>query len=83
MPTRVITQLLEITEESKSFKVEVHTSPDDWSSNALRFATREEADAYGSELLSRWMVPDTYRVTGTNDPVNYVFKDGHAQPISP
>jgi len=82
MPSSTIALLLEIGEAAKSFKVEVHTRPDDWSSNGLRFATREEADAYGDELLSRWTMPDTYRVAVSADPVNYVFKDGRAQPIA-
>ena len=32
-----------------------------WASNALRFDTKEQALAYGSELGSRWMAMKAYR----------------------
>ena len=57
-----------------SWKVEVFTT--DWNSNALRFATKEEAEASGRELLSRWFLPSDSRATECDDPVNYEFKDG-------
>lgn len=44
------------------FKVEVHIPPDEWGGNALRFKTRQQADQYGLELLSRWTQPDDYRI---------------------
>lgn len=65
-----------------SYKVEVHTvyqGQDDWASNSLRFGTYNEADYYGDELLSRWFMPDTYRVVETNDPVNYFFDFGQCK----
>ena len=43
------------------------------STNALRFETRQEADAYGDELLSRWTVPYGHRVDESSDAVNYRF----------
>ena len=66
-----------------SFKVEVREPRSTtWAGNALRFATFEEANDYGAELLSRWTLPETYHVVESTDPVNYVFVDGHAQPIA-
>jgi hypothetical protein len=54
-----------------SWKPEVYTGS--WSSNALRFATKEEAEASGKELLSRWFVPTDSRAVESEDPVNYSF----------
>lgn len=55
-----------------SYKVEVHESRStEWNSNSIRFATSEEADLYGSNLLSRWFAIDSYRIAVSNDPVNY------------
>jgi hypothetical protein len=55
-----------------SYKTEVCVDGG-WSTNALRFATAEEADAYGKELLSRWWVPSDHRAAPSDDPVNYRF----------
>lgn len=44
-----------------------------WATNAVRFATKKEAEAYGVELLSRWFVPVDSRAAESNDPVNYKF----------
>lgn len=67
-----------------SFKCEVHTvyhGEDDWASNSLRFATYDEADYYGHELLSRWYVPDKYRVVETDEPVNYRYDYGQYKAV--
>jgi len=54
-----------------SFKVEVQAdSTGTWASNALRFETREKADAYAKDLWSRWMAVKEWRVVGSPDPVN-------------
>ena len=42
-----------------------------WSSNALRFETKEEAEANVRHLASRWIAVTDTRVTETDDPVNY------------
>ncbi len=47
--------------------------PDQGATNALRFATQEEAELYGRELYSRWMGLDHYEVRESTDPVNYRF----------
>jgi hypothetical protein len=44
-----------------------------WCSNALRFATKQEAEASVRELMSRWYVPSDGRAGESNDPVNYRF----------
>jgi hypothetical protein len=60
-----------------SFKYEVEVDGK-FSGNAVRFATEEEADQGGRELLSRWFVPTGYRVVESDDEVNYVFRNGRA-----
>jgi hypothetical protein len=42
-----------------------------WASNGCRFATRGEAEAAGTELLSRWFVPTGSRAAESDEPVNY------------
>lgn len=44
--------------------------------NALRFATREEAEFQVADLASRWMLVSATRVVESIDPVNYSFVDG-------
>ncbi len=54
-----------------SFKVEVQTSGDTaWSSNAQRFATREQAEAAGKDLFARWIAVQQYLVVPSPDPPN-------------
>lgn len=61
--------------------MEVETPKGQWSSNALRFATADEAERAGDELLSRWTVPLSARATETPDePVNYEFPIGASRP---
>jgi hypothetical protein len=52
-----------------------------WSTNALRFATKEEAEAYGLDLYQRWTLVREYRATETDEPVNYRFVDGRVVPL--
>ena len=62
-----------------SYKYEVMTiyrGEESWAGNAVRMATKEEADAAGHELLTRWYVPESYRVVPSDDPVNYRFVNG-------
>jgi len=66
-----------------SYKVEVREPRSTvWSGNALRFATHKEAGDYGFDLLSRWFLPEEFRIVKSEDAVNYVFADGKAKPIS-
>lgn len=58
-----------------SFKAEVQAdSSGSWASNALRFATEAEAEAYAEDLASRWTLVHGTRVVASDDPVN--VKDG-------
>ena len=50
--------------------------------NAVVFATAEEAEAGGRELLSRWFVPIAYEVVETEDPVTYRVVDNQIHPIT-
>jgi hypothetical protein len=47
-----------------------------WCGNALRFATREEAEANVKDLAYRWAMVMDYRVVETDDPVNYRYHNG-------
>ena len=50
--------------------------------NAVVFATEEEADLAGRELLSRWFAPIGYKVVHTDDEVNYEIVDNTIKPFS-
>ncbi len=45
----------------------------EWAGNALRFATREEAEQSALELMGRWFMPSDYRVDEVDGEVNYAF----------
>ena len=49
--------------------------------NAVAFATKEEAERGGSELLSRWFAPDGYVVFESDEPVTYRFVEGRERPV--
>lgn len=44
--------------------------------NAVRIATKPEAEAYAKDLMSRWMAVTDWRVAESTDPVNYSFAHG-------
>jgi len=55
----------------KSFKAEVIAdSSGEWVANGLRFATRDEAEAYAKDLFSRWILVKEWRVVPSSDPVS-------------
>lgn len=60
--------------------MQFRSEPD--STNALRFATAAEADAYGAELFSRWTMPTGFRVAETDDPITHAWIDGKAERIT-
>lgn len=60
--------------KNTSWKTEVCVDGN-WATNALRFATQDEAEKAGRELLSRWWVPTDSRAAVSSDPVNYRFDD--------
>lgn len=61
-----------------SWRPEVQTdSSGKWYGNALRFATKEEAEANVANLKSRWLLVHATRAVESDDPVNYKWIDGH------
>lgn len=61
----------------QSFKPEVQVNGrPEWAGNALRFATREEAEANVHDLMMRWMLVTDTRVVESNDPVAHRWVDG-------
>lgn len=67
-----------------SYKAEVIAdSTGNWNSNALRFATQDEAQSYGRDLMGRWMAVREMRVVESTDPVNYDWTDATgARPVN-
>lgn len=64
-----------------SFKVQVQVVNDaKWYDNGLRFATQEDAEAYGQDLHGRWMQTEKYQTVECDDAPNSVFVDGKARP---
>lgn len=51
--------------------------------NALRFATREEAEQYIGDLANRWLAVRETRVVESDDPVNYEIRDNTLSRIAP
>jgi len=47
-----------------------------WTGNALRFATKEEAEAYARDLYSRWTSVREIRAVEDKHRVNYRWEDG-------
>ena len=47
-----------------------------WVGNALRFATKEEAEANVANLAWRWTLVRDTRVVECDDPVNYRWVNG-------
>lgn len=59
-----------------SYAPQVKTSEDgEWAGNALRFATREEAEGNVANLMMRWFAVTDTRVVESTDPVNYRWTD--------
>lgn len=57
-----------------SYKPEVQTdSTGKWYGNALRFATREEAEANAKDLAARWFAVLAWRVSESTDPVAHAW----------
>jgi hypothetical protein len=65
-----------------SWAAEVETNrTGEFYGNAVRFATKEEAEIYVSDLMSRWLAVTNTRVVASPDPVNYKIVDGIVMPI--
>jgi hypothetical protein len=54
-----------------------------WCGNALRFATREEAEANVLNLAMRWTLVRDTRVVESDEPVNYAWIDGRLTKVTP
>ncbi len=48
----------------------------EWNSNALVFATKEEATEYGEDLFCRWTAVNNWRIRPTKKDPNYQFING-------
>jgi hypothetical protein len=65
-----------------SFKPEVIAdSSGKWVGNALRFSTREEAEANVQDLIMRWFAVRETRVVESDDPVNYRYVNGRLESL--
>ena len=66
-----------------SFKPEVIAdSSGKWVGNALRFSTREEAEANVRDLMMRWFAVRETRVLVSDDSVNYRYVDGRLENLT-
>jgi hypothetical protein len=53
----------------------------EWAGNALRFATKEEAEANAMNLMWRWTLASDVRVDESDDPVNYRWVNGQLEAV--
>jgi len=66
-----------------SWKPEVIAdSTGEWHSNALRFDTHDEADAYVHDLYARWTAVRKIRVVECDDAVTARWEDGRTVHLS-
>ena len=66
-----------------SFKPEVIADPSGkWCGNALRFTTREEAQANVRDLMMRWFAVRETRVVASDDLVNYRYVNGRLESLT-
>lgn len=63
-------------ETPKSFCAMMSTDGCTYATNALRFATLDEAALYAADLASRWTAVKGWRTELRNEPVNRVWVDG-------
>lgn len=64
-------------EGMKSWAMEVIAdSSGKFCGNACRYATREEAEQAGRDLMGRWILVREWRAVESVDPVNYKFENG-------
>jgi len=66
-----------ITQTQPSWKAEVIAFVSgSWDGNALRFATKEEAELYVADLMWRWTAVRETRTVPTSDPVTHKWEKG-------
>lgn len=63
-----------------SYKIEV-LEEKDWRTNALRFATKEEAIEYSKQALLWWLGAKDTRVAESEEPVNSIMENGKARTL--
>jgi len=65
-----------------SYKVEVIADASGkWCGNALRFATREQAETEAADLMARWFAVREWRVVESDEPVNREWRDGEMHEV--
>jgi hypothetical protein len=65
-----------------SFKPEVIAdSSGKWIGNAVRFSTRQEAEANVRDLMMRWFAVRETRVVVSDDSANYRYVDGRLESL--
>jgi hypothetical protein len=52
-----------------------------WAGNAVRFATREEAEGYVRDLMMRWTAVRETRVVESTDPVKHKWVNGRTEAV--
>jgi hypothetical protein len=64
--------------KKKSWKPEVRVAGEGttWHGNALRFATKEEAEANARNLYNRWTLTTDWRASESDDEPNYRWIEG-------
>lgn len=66
-----------------SFKPEVSTDGGkSFASNALRFATKEEAEASAKDIMSRWLLVTDWRVAESDDPVKHKIVENRLEGVA-
>lgn len=53
-----------------------------WTGNALRFATKAEAEQYVADLSMRWMAVRETRVVECEDAVNYAIVENKLEAVN-
>ena len=53
-----------------------------WTGNAVRLATKEEAERYVADLSMRWTAVRETRVVENDEPVNYALIDNKLTAVS-
>ena len=65
-----------------SYKPEISTDGGKiYGQNGQAFATEAEARAMAADIFSRWMLATDYRVTESDEPVNYRLIDNKLEPV--
>ena len=53
-----------------------------WAGNALRFATKEEAEHWVADLSLRWLAVRDTRAVESDEPVNYAIVENQLKAVS-